>query len=293
MRFVLDAFWRACAYCLHPRVVLWSLLPILVAGAAVFGLGWLYWESTVAAVRASLEQWSLLATFFHWLDAVGGAKLHALMAPMIVVALTVPVVVIASLLLVATLMTPAIVSLVARRRFPQLERKNGAAWWHSLLWSLACTLAALTALALSIPLWFVPPLALLLPPLVWGWLTCRVFAFDALAAHATAEERRSIVHEQRWRLLAMGICCGYLGAAPSLLWALGAVTLVFAPLLMVASVWLYALVFAFAACWFAHFALAALHRLRSAAANANATTTATTPAVPLITTAPALPAAQI
>jgi hypothetical protein len=39
-------------------------------------------------------------------------------------------------------------------------------------------------------------------------------------------------------------------------------TLVFAPLLAVFTVWLYTLIFAFAALWFAHFTLGELHRLR-------------------------------
>ena len=39
-----------------------------------------------------------------------------------------------------------------------------------------------------------------------------------------------------------------------------------APVLVLLSVWLYTLVFAFAALWFAHFALAALQRLRQEAA---------------------------
>ena len=51
---------------------------------------------------------------------------------------------------------------------------------------------------------------------------------------------------------------GYLGAAPSLLWAASALTLVFAPLLIVVSVWLYTLVFGFSALWFTHYALSAL-----------------------------------
>ncbi len=268
MNAILDAFWRAAAYCLHPRVILWSLLPLAVAGGATALLGWWYWESAVAAVRASLEQWSLIAALMQWLDSIGAQMLHALVAPLIVVALAVPVIVVASLLLVATLMTPAIVKLVAVRRFPLLERKRGGGWFQSLAWSLACTLAALAALILSIPLWFVPPLVLVLPPLIWGWLTYRVFAFDVLAAHASAAERRRILHEQRWPLLAIGVVCGYLGAAPSLLWAAGAATLIFAPVLVVASVWLYTLVFAFAAAWFAHFALGALQRLRAAQAAA-------------------------
>ena len=259
---VLDAFWRACAYCFHPRVILWSVLPIVVAAGAVVGLGWMFWESTVANVRGTLDQWDLLVTLLRWLDSVGGATVHALLAPIIVVALSLPLVVVTSLLLVAVVMTPAVVSLVARRRFPMLERKHGAAWWQSVLWSLACTLAAVVALLLSMPLWLVPPLVLVLPPLIWGWLTYRVFAFDVLASHASADERRSIVHLHRWQLLAMGVVCGYLGAVPLLVWAVGAATVVFAPVLVVVSVWLYTLVFAFAACWFAHYALSALQRLR-------------------------------
>ena len=63
----------------------------------------------------------------------------------------------------------------------------------------------------------------------------------------------------------MGVLAGYLGAAPSLLWAVSALTLVFAPFLILVSIWLYTLVFAFSALWFAHYVLAALHELRARA----------------------------
>ena len=278
---VLDAFWRAAGYCIHPRVMLWSLLPVLLAGGAMALLGWTYWEWAVAAVRAALEMWSLVAALLQWLESIGATQLRTLLAPLIVVALMVPLVVIASLLLVALAMTPAVVNLVASRRFPQLQRRHGAAWWQGLLWSLACTAGALLALVGSLPLWFVPPLVLVLPPLIWGWLTYRVFAFDVLAAHATAQERRLILRRRHWPLLAMGVVCGFLGAAPSLLWALSAATLIFAPLLAVLSVWLYMLVFTFAACWFAHYALAALQSLRGEPIEAEVLTQALVPPIPL------------
>lgn len=286
VRDIFDAFWRAAAYCLHPRVVLWSLAPVLLAGGALALLGWGYWETAVAAVRAALEDWEIVATLLRWLERVGLNGLRTLMAPMIIVALMVPLVVVVSLLLVAWVMTPAVVRLVAQRRFPSLQRLQGGPWWQGLLWSLACTAAALLALLVSVPLWFVPPLVLVLPPLIWGWLTYRVLAFDVLAMHASADERRLLMQRQRWPLLGMGIVCGYLGAAPSLLWALSAATLVFAPLLAVVSVWLYTLVFAFAACWFAHYALAALQRQRAAAATATVNSTS-----PSLLPAPAEPAA--
>jgi hypothetical protein len=264
MSALFDAFWRATAYCLHPRVVLWSLLPLLLASAATLALGYLHWEAAVAGVRATLDGWALTAALFQWLESLGAGGLRALLAPLIVVALAVPVIVVVSLLLVAALMTPALVSLVARRRFPTLERRHGASPALGVARSLALGLVALVLLAASLPLWFVPPLALLLPPLIWGWLAYRVLAFDVLAAHASADERRALLAAHRWPLLGMGLVTGYLGAAPSLLWAMGALALIFAPLLVVLSIWLYTLVFAFSALWFAHYALAALQAGRAA-----------------------------
>ena len=282
MRDLIDSFWRAAAYCLHPKVILLSLLPLLLAVAAVLGLGWFYWEAAVAAVRGTLEQWSLVVSFLNWLESIGATGFAAVLAPLIVVALAVPVIVVGSLLLVAWLMTPSLVNLVAARRFPQLERKHGAGWFSAALWSLGAMLFALLLLGLSLPLWFIPPLVLVLPPLIWGWLTYRVMSYDVLAEHASGDERRQLMREQRWPLLAIGIITGYLGAAPSLLWAVNAAALVLAPVLVVLSVWLYTLVFAFAALWFAHFALAALQQMRQQAA------ITLEPLVPAAQTAPAL-----
>ncbi len=285
MSALVDAFWRAAAYCLHPRVILWSLLPLLLAVGLVLGLGWMYWESTVAGVRDTLERWQLIHALLQWLDSMGATGFRAVLAPLILVALAVPVIVLTSLLLVAWLMTPAMVAMVARRRFATLERRAGAATrWQGIAWSLACTVTALIALVLSIPLWFVPPLVLIIPPLIWGWLTYRVMAFDALSEHASPPERRQLLHEHRWPLLAAGVLCGYLGAAPSLLWAVSAATLIFAPLLIVLSVWLYTLVFAFASLWFAHYTLAALLRQR-----AQAEAAAAPPAAPPLLPEPPVP----
>jgi hypothetical protein len=263
-----DSFWRAAVYCLHPKVIALSLAPLIIVGGAAALLGNFFWEPAVASVRATLEGWSLLAVLFSWLDAVGATGFRSVLAPLVVVALAVPVFVVASLVVVAWMMTPAIVSLVVARRFATLEQRRGGGFWQSLLWSLLCTLAALAALVVSIPLWFIPPLVLVLPPLIWGWLTYRVFANDALALHASREERLALIADHRWPLFGMGVVSGYLGAAPSLLWAVSAMTLVFAPFLILASIWLYTLVFAFSSLWFAHYLLSALNDLRRSASTA-------------------------
>ena len=264
MKQLLDAFWRAAAYCLHPQVIALSILPLIITGGLAGGLGYYFWEPALVQVRDTLEGWAVLSTVLQWLDSVGGGGFKNVLAPMIVVALSIPVIVVVSLLLVALLMTPAIVNLVAARRFSQLDRRHGSGFLQSAFWSLTCTVLALLALVLSIPFWFVPPLVLVLPPLIWGWLTYRVLSFDVLAEHASREERQQIMRTHRWPLMAMGVIAGYLGAAPSLLWAVSATMLIFAPLLIVAAVWIYTLVFAFSALWFTHYTLAALQALRAA-----------------------------
>lgn len=270
MRDLFDATWRAAAYCWHPLTLLWALLPLTLAAGSVFGLGWYGWEPAVGGVRTALEQSDLLAALWEWLDALGLPDWRPVLAPMILVALVLPAVVMGTLLLVAWLMAPAMADLVVRRRFPALQRSPTAAGrWAALGWSIACAAAALLALGLSVPLWFVPPLVLVVPPLIWGWLCHRVLAFDALARHAGTAERRHILHQHRWALRLAGLVCGALAALPSMLWAAGAMALALAPWLMLLAAWAYTVVFAFASLWFAHYTLAALHRLRQSAAAAS------------------------
>ena len=209
-------------------------------------------------------RWPAQATA--WMDQMGLGALRGVFAPLLVLVLATPVIVLLCLLLVAMFMTPAMVELVGQRRYPTLERKHGGSLLVSVLWSLGSTLLAVVVLVVSMPLWLVPPLVLILPPLIWGWLTYRVFAFDALAVHASAPERKALMREHRGTLLLMGILSGYLGAAPSLIWASGAMLIALAPLLIPVAIWIYTLVFAFASLWFAHFALAALERLRATTA---------------------------
>ena len=264
MKLLFGSFWRAVAYCLHPKVIGLSLLPLVLAGTATLGIGYLFWETAVASVRSTLEHWSLVNSMLEWMSAFLDAGFRTAIAPLIVVALSIPVVVALTLVLVALWVTPATVTLVSRRRFPELERRHGGSWWRGLLWSLACTVAALFMVMITLPFWLVPGLALVLPPLIWGWLTARVMGFDALAEHASTPEREAILRAHRWPLLIMGIVCGFLCGVPSLIWTISASTLILAPVLMPAVIWIYTMIFTFSALWFAHYLLPVLASLRDA-----------------------------
>ena len=249
-------------YCLHPRVVALSVLPLVIMVVLSLGLGYFFWEDALSAVRSNLESYALINRMAGWLEGLGLGSLRLVLAPALVLFLAIPVIVIACLLFVAIFMTPAMVALVAERRFPLLERKKGGSLLASLVWSLGSTVLAVIALLVSIPLWLIPPLILILPPLIWGWLTYRVMSYDSLVDHASREERRQIFKENRVSLLGIGVISGYLGAAPSLIWASGAMFVAMAPVLVPLAIWIYTLVFAFSSLWFSHYTLAALEQLR-------------------------------
>lgn len=277
MNLFLDSFWRAAADCLRPRVIVLSILPLVLMVALSLTLGYFYWDAALDGVRALLEGSTLMAMLFEWLQGIGAESFKSVLVPLIVVFAVTPLIVLLSLLLVALMMTPALVTMVAERRFSLLERKHGGSLLASLVWSLGSTLLAIIALLVSIPLWLIPPLVFVLPPLIWGWLTYRVMAFDALAEHASKPERLELLRRHRPWLLGIGVITGYLGAAPSLLWASGALFVVAFVILMPIAIWIYTLVFAFSSLWFAHFSLAALQRLRDEEASSLGSPLAATP----------------
>jgi hypothetical protein len=279
MNLFLDSFWRAVAYCLRPGIILLSILPLLFMMGLTVGLGYFFWEPAMDQVMRLMESSAFLNGAWHWLEGMGAGKLKSVIAPLIVIFAVTPLIVIVSMLVVALAMSPVMVRLVVRRRFPHLQAQHGASFLRSVLWSLGSTALALVAMVVSMPLWLVPPLVLILPPLIWGWLTYRVMAFDALANHATDEERQTLFREHRLQLLGMGIFAGYLGAAPSLVWASGVVFAAAFVILLPMAIWIYTLVFAFSSLWFAHYCLGALHALRRQREGSSVVVDAALPAV--------------
>ena len=137
--------------------MLLSAVPLLLMALLALVLQHFYWDAAVQGMASLLDDSTLLASMLSWLASWGLANVMDWLAPLMVVLLASPVLVVVSLLAVAFLMTPALVNMVAVRRFPSLERKQGGALLASISWSLASTVMALLALLFSVPLWLVPP----------------------------------------------------------------------------------------------------------------------------------------
>ena len=78
-----------------------------------------------------------------------------------------------------------------------------------------------------------------------------------------------------------GVITGFLGAAPSLLWASVALFAAMFVILLPLALWIYTLVFAFSSLWFTHYCLAALSALRAEKAQAAAVVDIELPSSPV------------
>lgn len=266
MKPVLDAFWRALLDCFRPKIIGLTLLPLGIMLVLGMLLSYFYWGMAVEAVANWLNSstgWALIGALLEQ-AGLDRADVVAFVAPLLVFLLASPLLAIVSLLIIGIFMNPFMVSQVKARRFPHLMALGKDSLLHGIWWSLLSTLIALAALLISMPLWLILPLAFVIPPLIWGWLACRMFSFDALIKHASPDERSLLMQQHRWPLLIMGIVCGYLGAAPSLIWASGVVFAFAFPLLIPLGIWIYTWVFAFSALWFVHYCLQALYDFRLA-----------------------------
>ncbi|SMG00983.1 EI24 domain-containing protein [Burkholderia singularis] len=270
MNDLLRSFGRALAGALHPRMLWLTFVPFIVA-AVVWGVVlWFTWQPLVDAARTALDGFALTALLYKFFNAIGASQLHAVVAPFVVVSLAIPLIALTVLLLIATLSMPAVVNHLSKRSFATLEMKRGGTWFGSVFNSLGAALASLVVLVVTVPLWLIPPFFALLPPVIFGWLTYRVMSYDALASHASRDERRALMRTHRWPLLGIGIACGLLGTVPTFVWVSSIWMMVLFPFVAAAMIWVYAFILVFSALWFGFYCLRALEDQRAALANAAA-----------------------
>jgi Etoposide-induced protein 2.4 (EI24) len=262
MNDLLRAFVRAVASMLHPRMLALTFMPFLFAALGWGVFFWFAWQRLVDAVRGFLTDTGFGATLYRAFDWIGLASLHAALAPFIVIMLTIPLLVVTVLLLIATMSMPLVVRHLSTRRFAALEARRGGTWYGSAAYALATTLMCVALIIVTLPLWLIPPLFAVIPPLLWGWLTYRVMTYDALALHASRAERVALMRRHRWPLLAIGLATGLMSTLPTLIWAWSVWLVVLFPIIAAATIWIYAAILVFSALWFGHYCLNELQRMR-------------------------------
>jgi hypothetical protein len=259
---VFISFGRALYSQFHFRMLLLTFLPFLVS-VVIWGIALsLGLQPMIDWIRSIFAENNWFAVSSSTLSWFGLGALKTIIIPLIAMWLLLPLMILTALLLTGVMAMPAIIKHVASRHHPELQERKGGSVWGSVWISVSSYVLFGVLWVVTMPLSLIPPLGFIIQPVLWGWLTYRVIAYDALSEHADANELKAVIHAHRWPLLLIGVITGAMGAAPMLLWLGGVMSMLFFPVLAGLSIWLYLVVFVFTGLWFAHYCLAALAKYR-------------------------------
>ncbi len=263
MRNVINSYGRALLSQLHGKMLLLSVLPFLLSLVLWGTLLWFGLQPLIDSLQALFTEHDWFRTSSAVLTTLGLGMLKTVIVPLIAMFVLLPLMILTALIFMGVLAMPAIGRHVGGRHFPQLHKKHGGSVLGSVGTSLATFLLFIVIwVVLVLPLHVFPPAALVGQAVLWGWMTYRVMAYDAMADYASAEERHTIMQTQRMPLLVIGMVSGVAGAVPGMLWMGGVMSVVFFPFLAAFAIWLYVLIFIFTGLWFQYYCLEALSSLR-------------------------------
>lgn len=263
MHQVFISFGRALYSQFHIRMLLLTFMPFVLAVVLWGGILWLGLNPMISWIQSAFADNHWFAMSSSTLSWLGLGALKTVIVPLIAMWLLLPLMIVTALLLTGLMAMPLITKHVASRHYPELHERKGGTLWRSIWVSASSFVLFVVMWVIALPLSMIPPFGFIVQPILWGWLTYRVMAFEALSEHADADELKTVIHQHRWPLLLIGVITGALGTAPMLMWMGGVLAVVFFPLLAGLSIWLYLVVFIFTGLWFVHYCLAALTKYRA------------------------------
>jgi uncharacterized protein involved in cysteine biosynthesis len=125
-----------------------------------------------------------------------------------------PIVSATALVVTSVVAMPIALPYIAATDYPQLEPRGFGSNLGSIGNALWATLIYLLLFLLTLPLWFIPFAALVVPLLLGAGLNARLFRYDALSDHADAAEYRAIRKQHRGELFGLGLVAALLQIVP-------------------------------------------------------------------------------
>ncbi len=266
MRAVAIAYGRALRSQFNGKMLLLSFVPVLLSLVLWGGVLYMGLQPLLDYLQSQFAAYDIYKVSGNVLGTLGLGMLKTVIVPLIAMLLLLPLMIGTSLLFMGVAAMPAIVRHVEKRQFATLDKRHGGSFMGSLMTNVSGFGIFLCIWLITLPLYAIAPVALLVQVMLWGWLTARVMSYDALADHASADERAVIARTHKRPLMVIGMISGALGALPGIVWVGGTVlSVVLFPFLAAISIWLYVLIFIFTGLWFQYYCLQALADLRGAA----------------------------
>jgi Etoposide-induced protein 2.4 (EI24) len=200
------AFVRGCVSQLHPRMLGLLVWPFLVSLIIWALSAWLFWDPLIEWLKSSWMLGNRFVLFAGgWLAPLGISDLSGGLARGVAILLLLPVILASAMTAIAVFAMPIVTRHLSASHYPTLVRKGSFSLWANLANALLSISVFVCGYLLTLPLWFIPPLALVVPWLWWGWLTARMMRFDSLVEHADPDERNLLIGRYKREYLALGL----------------------------------------------------------------------------------------
>ncbi len=197
---------------LFNRGMLWLMIwPVLVSLVFWGAVGIAFWVKTAVWTAGLLGRIAEPVTAWIPFDVTGIALFSA---HVMLILLFVPLVYLTALVILGVFGMDAMVEHVASRHYPALARRNGGGTVGSVWNSVVALCGMVLLFMVTLPLLLIPPVWAMVPVIVMGWVNQKILRYDAVAAHATADEMRRIFSLRRGSLYLLGLILALVAYVP-------------------------------------------------------------------------------
>jgi len=208
---VIDALARAFRDLFRFKVLWVMIWPILLASLLWLVLAVIFWTTFSAWIAQGLD-WIGIQT---WLKNLEPTWVASGILVLINLLLFIPLVLVTALIITSLFAMPVLITLVAERDYPQLQRKNGGGFMGSILNAIVALGIFIAIWVLTLPTWLIG-VGVVVPFVAAAYLNQQLFRYDALSEHASHEEMKQLFATHRGSLWGLGLITGLLHFIPLL-----------------------------------------------------------------------------
>ncbi len=189
---VFEAFRRALVSQMHPKMLAAILLPFAIAIIGAVLMLYIFWSPLTSWLNARLDQFAMVDQLEQWLIAIKLVWLKVHLVSVLAAIMLIPMAGVLGVIIAAVFVMPIVLRHIEKRQYPELKRMGSNVWSLGAWNAVKIGIVFAIGWAVTMPLWFFPPFALVLPIFWWAFLYNRIMRVDALIEHASSVERRAI-----------------------------------------------------------------------------------------------------
>ena len=209
-----QAFLRALRSQLHPRMIFALFMPVIVTLVLGSILIWLAWTPLTDWLSESLTESAVPGMMDPVVGTAGFLAIKAWMIPIIAVIILLPFEGIVGLAVAAVWIMPLVLAHLSRNNYPDVQPRGRHAFVISVWNAVWVSVVFMTGWLITLPLWLIPPLGMILSVFWWTFAFSRMMRIDAIADHASSEERKSLLRDRNIGFWSIGLICALLNLLP-------------------------------------------------------------------------------